>query len=323
MQNSLGKWKNILGSGTQGESDKMKKIAVCISGQLRHFNIFSQLFEYWGTLYDDIEFDFFLSTWNDTDDDLSKYNFLTKYQLLDYDEIPRYLDKWKEHCDTFVPYSYAFYKVHELRRSVATWYKRISVPSMNIQAVQTMPSYDCVIQTRPDMFVPKITLNKIREDVISEKRIVPFVIFTYQGSSIHPSSNVITAVDDNFSYGHPVVMDKLSYMYHDFILGKNEGGVHNGLAIQLVNNKITNIDYGDGCIQPRILRDNPVEKSGHPISKWLSDTIDRQGVKFLFDKTDTQKLWIEFIKEWKWDSNLSSIERKKIWLEPKKKSWTL
>ena len=41
------------------------KIAVCISGLIRFWKVTESLFSRWNDFYDDVEFDFYLSTWKD------------------------------------------------------------------------------------------------------------------------------------------------------------------------------------------------------------------------------------------------------------------
>ena len=79
----------------------MKKIAVCISGLVRHWEETYPLFEYWNNLYDDVEFVFFLSTWKGntwydknkfpnfkiTDYNFSNYEFIQDYSLHKENEV--------------------------------------------------------------------------------------------------------------------------------------------------------------------------------------------------------------------------------------------
>ena len=41
------------------------KIAVCISGLLQYWDLTSQLFRYWNSISDEMNFTFFLSTWEE------------------------------------------------------------------------------------------------------------------------------------------------------------------------------------------------------------------------------------------------------------------
>ena len=46
----------------------MKNIAVFINGSSKYLDLTHTLFEHWNKLYDDINFDFYLSTWEDNID---------------------------------------------------------------------------------------------------------------------------------------------------------------------------------------------------------------------------------------------------------------
>jgi|TARA_Y100000310_G_scaffold44792_1_gene41799 hypothetical protein len=274
------------------------KIAVCISGELRDFDIFSKLFAYWNNLYDEVEFDFFLATWKDENANKLNFDFVTKYNFFTFDDIPNYI-RILHQKNSFLFYSYLMYKVHELRRSISESCTKVKTcpPWLNnFSYIETIPSYDCVIQTRPDIFISKILLDSIVETPI--EYFTPNLIFTSQGTSSNKSGGV-TVKDDNFSYGHTASMDKLSYMYHDcYILGNNYGTVHDGNANQMVNHNIVNSKY-DFALKPMILRNQPTKK-GHPTSEWLRNKIDTNGVEFLFDKTNSFAKWQNIKEEWIW-----------------------
>ena len=272
------------------------KIAVCISGQLRDFHIFSQLFEHWNNLYDKVEFDFFLATWKDKNVSKQNFNFLTKYNLFTFDDIPKYIFT-THRKNSFLFLSYLMYKVHELRRSISERCTKVKTcpPRLhNFSYMETIPSYDCVIQTRPDIFISKILLDKIVETPI--EHFTPNVIYTSQGTTSNKSGG-ITVKDDNFSYGHTASMDKLSYMYHDcYILGNNHGNVHDGNANQMINHNIVNCQYNTR-LKPMIMRNQPTKK-GHPTSEWLRNKIDSHGVDYFFNETDSPGKLEKIKKEW-------------------------
>jgi hypothetical protein len=278
--------------------DKIK-IAVCISGKLRDFDIFSKLFTHWNNLYDEVEFDFFLATWQDKSVDKQNFDFLTKYKSFTFDDIPKYVFTIHRK-NSFLFYSYLMYRVHELRRSISESCTKLKFcpPFINnFSYTETIPSYDCVIQTRPDIFISKILLDSIVETPI--KYFTPNLIFTSQGTSTNRDGGV-TVKDDNFSYGHTASMDKLSYMYHDcYILGNNHGNLHDGNANQMVNHKIVNSSF-DSKLKPMILRNETQKKKGHPTSEWLRNQIDTNGVESLFDKTNSLAKWQNTKEEWTW-----------------------
>ena len=61
----------------------MIKIAVCISGLLQCWDVTHQLFKYWNSMYDDVEFTFFISTWEvDSDFASTEKQYQKKGKLL-------------------------------------------------------------------------------------------------------------------------------------------------------------------------------------------------------------------------------------------------
>ena len=67
------------------------KIAILLAGQVRSWNVCSKVFELYNNIFPDIEFDFFLSTWDDNYDevkyDMDSYSFITKYEFHDQKEV--------------------------------------------------------------------------------------------------------------------------------------------------------------------------------------------------------------------------------------------
>ena len=307
---------NYLHFEKEKKSSKKYKVAVCISGESRYFDVSSKLFEHWNKLYDDVEFDFFMSVWDSKNrtfgknPDYSKYKFLTKYEILEYNEIPEYVrNEHKESSALF--YAYALYRVHKLRRSLAKSCTKVTKIEMN-KVVETLPKYDCVIQTRPDIIVPKVLLNYIRESMGHDHKEMfsPYMFYTSQGSSpTNSSMNELAMADDNFSFAHPSAMDKFSYFFHDsFILGRNIPHLHTGVAMQLQNNNIYNFSFSQSK-KPGVFRGEEGEgqwrqKDNFPTPEWTSDMINKKGgVSFLFDATDSVKKYRDFrTKYWVWDN---------------------
>ena len=75
----------------------MKKVAVCIHGELRHWDITSKIFNLWNKTFDDITFEFYLATW---------HNHNNKDFILPYKKISLFkralvrsdIEKIKEGC---------------------------------------------------------------------------------------------------------------------------------------------------------------------------------------------------------------------------------
>jgi len=46
------------------------RIAILLAGQVRDWNVCSKVFELYNSIYSDVEFDFFLATWDDKYDNV-------------------------------------------------------------------------------------------------------------------------------------------------------------------------------------------------------------------------------------------------------------
>jgi len=116
----------------------MKNIAVLINGSSKYLDLTYNLFEHWNKLYDDINFDFYLSTWEDSID-YSNFKWITKYERLKEDECPYNLKKHppRRHQPH---YSYTLYRVNQLKNS-------------------TGKDYDSIIQTRSDYLFSRELLD--------------------------------------------------------------------------------------------------------------------------------------------------------------------
>ena len=103
---------------------KKFKIAVCLSGITRYWKTTSKLFEYWNSIYDNVDYYFFISTWGEPTraekpiyakspiklppsgfekNDFSNYPFLTKYEYINQDEFKMFKNQGKvfSTCNSF------------------------------------------------------------------------------------------------------------------------------------------------------------------------------------------------------------------------------
>lgn len=123
----------------------MKNIAVMISGHPKGIQNTYKLFKHWNNLYDNINFDFFISVW-ENDYDEKYFNWATKYEFLKESDCP--YDLKNHETLTHQPhYCYALYRVNQLRNS----YNK---------------KYDAVFQTRTDSVFSRVLLNSIVENLI-------------------------------------------------------------------------------------------------------------------------------------------------------------
>lgn len=133
----------------------MKNIAVMISGHPKGIQHTYKLFKYWNNLYDNINFDFFISVW-ENDYDEKYFNWATKYEFLKESDCP--YDLSNHETGRHQPhYCYALHKVNELKNS-------------------HNKDYDMVLQTRSDAILSRKlldslvgTITEIRDGLIPEQ----------------------------------------------------------------------------------------------------------------------------------------------------------
>ena len=77
--------------------DDQYNIAIMLNGHPKHLNITSKLYSVYNELYENVNFDFYVSIWNTIDNayesfdpiiDLSKEKWITKYELLNEEDCP-------------------------------------------------------------------------------------------------------------------------------------------------------------------------------------------------------------------------------------------
>ena len=206
------------------------KIAVMLNGHPKHLETTQHLFKHWNNLYDNIEFDFFVSIWDTIDNDYESFDraldindldWVTKFELLKEEDCPYDL---KSHgAGHHQPhYCYTFKRVNDLRNSHDE-------------------KYDAVLQTRCDSVFLRKTLDGLIHELIGEEvydgdnkptqkrnpQITEKNIFSRDGSCIHSvfstsenKWNHSLWTQDTFFFGHPKVMDIFSGMFYDIFIEK-------------------------------------------------------------------------------------------------------
>ena len=267
----------------------MKKVAVQLSGLSRGFEITSKIFEYWNNIFDDIEFTFFLTTWNNQDVwedkvknkggqdklNLDNYKFLHSYELLDPDDID-----WNDFTSmgkgNAPYYTYALYKCNELRK-------------------KSEIEFDACITTRIDIFLDINLLKNIKNHLYSgsNSMISPISFATTTGTGVLKDVQGkyrFLIPNDNFGIGHPKSMDKFCKMHEDcFVTNKNiRKSLHFIQAQQLMNYDIYNISIGGSAL---LIRNGHLQKLGWPTSRILKILIEEKGVEFLYSRPDIRKFF--------------------------------
>lgn len=280
---------------------KKIKIAVLLSGLTRYWEITSKCFEYWNNFYDNVDYYFFISTWSEPmraekdehkkgsiklppggfeKNDFSQYPFLTKYEYINQEEFV--MEEGKSNPNTQY-YAYALYKCNELRKSTGIY-------------------FDGVIHTRTDIFIPKelhqkmIGLfgytKKVSKDFIPYKdqnsrknKVQPEMFFTTTGTTISPGKiNRFMIQNDNFSFAHPLAMDKYANMYFDAYVHKKNPrrALHQIQAEQLMLYRIYNYNIGKTTMLVRSEKLG-LQKNGMPTSEDLEYVINTKGIDYLYN----------------------------------------
>jgi len=270
------------------------KIAVCISGLLQHWDLTSQLFRYWNSISDEMDFTFFLSTWKEDsefpstdnqpgakdkvirDSKFSEktFDFLEMKEFLSTDVIPK--DIMDEHTHTGPFSSYQIYNVQKMRKKYEE---------------NADEKFDVVVQTREDMFIPRKTLDQIIF-WFNSKQIVSGMFFTTSGTKVvvHRGNKrgfSFSVPNDNFSFAHPDAMNEFSQMYNDCYVEKTNGETfgHFMHAQQLMNKGIYNCKIGNEY-HTRLIRTGKLQKPGFPTDKSLKRLIDEKGVDWIYGGDD-------------------------------------
>ncbi len=269
------------------------KIAVCISGLMQYWDITHELFKYWNEIYDDVDFVFFLSTWEsdinftsyeiyykskkketrDINIDFSQYSFLEDVEVLSTNVISQNIIDGYRHTGPY--YAYQLWNVQKMRKK---YEERVG------------EKFDVVVQTREDMFISRQTLDQIIF-WFNSKQIVSGMFFTTSGTKVvtprknfrGPKGFSFSVPNDNFSFAHPDAMDKFAQMYNDCYVEKTNGEtfVHFMHAQQLMNKGIYNLKIGNKY-HTCLIRTGKLQKKGFPTDKSLKKMIADNGVEWIY-----------------------------------------
>ena len=272
----------------------MKRIAVCISGQIRYWEESYPLFEYWNNLFDDVKFVFFLSTWEGnswydknkfpnlkiTDYNFSDYDFIQDYSLHKENEV-EIPEKSKKLPNSFLR-AYLWNKVNLLRKK----YEK-----------ENNMTFDSVMLIRNDSFIPKsilkgsATTTKLRQ--YNDYHFVFSVGggFVYFEQQVNP---VLFVGNDNWYCSSSKTMDLIMNLY-DWMLTDKVISIscHKAPAEFFVKNNIHHLTFTANPI--KLYREKPLVKNGYPTPQIMKKLIKEKGVEWIYDiveyKDLTDKYW--------------------------------
>jgi|TARA_R110000822_G_scaffold7588_3_gene31138 hypothetical protein len=185
-----------------------KRIAVCLTGEVRYWEITKHVFKDWNV-------DFFISTWDTTNrkEDNYPYKFHGNSDINDniletlspkgYEFLSREIEnKIKFHMPKY------YYLVHR-SNLLKTQYE-----------LDNDFKYDCVIMTRPDVYYDRNPIKQIKSQKLDE-------LVLYSGPINRGSEYFGLGMMDAAAYGTSATMDIFSSIYkHQYLSGN-----HNMLPI--------------------------------------------------------------------------------------------
>ena len=259
----------------------MKKIAVCISGLVRHWEETYPLFEYWNNLYDDVEFVFFLSTWKGntwydknkfpnfkiTDYNFSNYEFIQDYSLHKENEV-KIPERNKKLPNTFLR-AYLWMKVNLLRKK----YEK-----------NNNMTFDSVMLIRNDCFVPEDLISRSVEMSNLYEYNDYNLVFTASGGEIYYETErpVLFTGNDNWWLSSSKTMNIIMDLY-DWMINKKlfSTSCHKAPPEFFVRNNIHNFSINSAPI--KLYREEPLVKNGNPTPQFMRNLIEKIGVKEIYN----------------------------------------
>jgi len=212
-------------------TEKKIRLAILLSGQLRHWDITSKIFAMYNDIHPDVQYDFFLSTWDDdymgTKAITADFSFLNAHEVIS----PSVL---KKHEEDYVKYPYLLKRVNQLK---------------NDYQHEHDIKYDCVISTRPDIFLSldmlhgiNVIINNTHSDQITPNTIYSHNAIGEKMTSTEGSNILIYhfTMADYFVFGHENVINIHANLYDDMYVKKIQPnlGVHITPATHIINNKL-------------------------------------------------------------------------------------
>jgi hypothetical protein len=179
---------------------QIMKIAIGINGSGKYFEYTSQLYTEYNSLYDDVEFDFYLATWED-EIDYSNFEWITDYvRLNETDSIYYDITKTK-------------YIGHQPHYMFTSYHLNKLIKKNNVK-------YDAIMQTRSDLVISREMLDtlvtKCRNGEVTER-----LLYNSSGvSTFYKRGSQIPHLwcNDYYFFGHPSSIEIFSMAWVSFFI---------------------------------------------------------------------------------------------------------
>ena len=204
------------------------KIAVLLAGQLRNWDLISKIFKLYNKINPNIQYDFFLSTWDDSYNGKksieSDFSFVNAHEIISTSVLNTNQGNYKgeDNSKEYKVYPYLFKRVNQLKNDYQNEYGI---------------TYDCVMSTRPDIY---LNLEMLKEgyNIIKNTLYIPLGI-RKNISSI--TNKEIIKMDDLVLIGDDSVINIHANLYDDMHVKRIQPnlGSHLTNANHVVNNDIS------------------------------------------------------------------------------------
>jgi hypothetical protein len=282
----------------------MKKVAVCLHGELRDWNTCSKIFSLWNFANPNIHFDFFLATWGD------KYTLgLDKYLPLKQISLHSVGDMYGE-MNNSLKYYYETQskKVTTSTKEYQHYYTYLLSKAVKLTKLSTS-KYDAAITIRPDIFVFKsffdFLIKKFNNNLPDEhNNSIPF-----GDNNIYSSSGTVYSQDSLFCGADTVFVGSLkgitefSKMFEDIFVKQKHPPLHlHKLQAEYLNHKRI-YNSADSSITGKINRKVQKKRNNHPSTAALEELYVTYG-KDLYRKNLKEEITAILIKHTKNEKSL-------------------
>tara|TARA_X000001036_G_C20690094_1_gene809081 strand:- start:632 stop:1315 length:684 start_codon:yes stop_codon:yes gene_type:complete len=212
----------------------MNRIAVCISGEMRYWEVVSHIYESWNV-------DFFISTWDTTNRNKNNYPYKFHGNSNINNDLLRTLNPKK--------YDFLSRKIEDrIKFNLPKYYYliyRCNLLKTQYELEQNFV-YDCVLVTRPDVH---LDINLI--DILSSKSLDELVVYSSEITYQEEFFGISTM--DASAYGKSSTMDIFSNAYNHIYLSDDYNMIPMGHSFIPHYLKYVGLSMGKGEIDQNLI----------------------------------------------------------------------
>lgn len=274
----------------------MKKVAVVMHGQLRHWEESSKVLSLWNSIYSDIEFDFFLATWKEENKNIDKNLKLKEYCLYTKEDM---------YSNMQPPLKFYFKNIKQARPipSYQHYYTFLLSKAVDIFKKHTLKNnYKAVLLVRPDVFTFIPTLNFIKQKLNftvngEDNNTVEFgnsIVYSLSGSTYN--QNRLFCNRDTLFLGSVESISRFGEIYYDIFCKQifPPKSLHSLQAEYLNWKRIYHSKSSE--LVHNLIRTRENSKPGYPTPEGIQECIDTYPTS-LYDPNNHRAI-IEIFKKY-------------------------